>query len=66
MKCHEKVFVFAGFMVSLSAMLSVLVSPWFIAFTGFIGLNMIQSQFTGFCPPSWFMRKTGICEPEQA
>lgn len=49
--------VFAGVMVLLSAALVHFVSPWWLLFTAFIGLNLIQSAFTGFCPPLWILRK---------
>ncbi len=64
LKCHEKLFVFAGIMVLFSVALNLLFSPWWLAFTAFIGVNMIQAQFTGFCPAEIIMRKTGICREE--
>ena len=33
---------------------------WWLLFTAFIGLNLIQSAFTGFCPPSFLLRKLGF------
>jgi hypothetical protein len=38
------------------------VSKWFLAFTAFIGANLFQSGFTGFCPPSFLLRKLGFKE----
>jgi hypothetical protein len=35
------------------------VSPWFVLFTLFIGVNLIQSAFTGFCPAAMFFRALG-------
>ena len=49
----------AGSMILLSVILVVLVSPWWLLFTTFIGLNLLQSAFTGFCPPSIVLRKLG-------
>lgn len=40
----------AGLFVLLSVALGVWVSPWFLAFTAFVGLNLLQSSFTNFCP----------------
>lgn len=40
----------AGMFVLLSVALGVWVSPWFLAFTAFVGLNLLQSSFTNFCP----------------
>lgn len=57
----------AGFFVMLSLALGVeaspiFVSPWFLAFTAFVGFNLFQSGLTGFCPPSILMKKLGMKE----
>lgn len=41
---------FAGLFVMASVALGVWVNPWFLAFTAFVGLNLLQSSFTNFCP----------------
>ena len=51
---------FAGFMVLLSLALTHFVSPLFWLFTAFIGLNMLQSAFTGFCPAAMILKKLGF------
>ncbi|MFN3281618.1 MAG: DUF2892 domain-containing protein [Tabrizicola sp.] len=51
---------FAGVMVLLSVLLTAYVSPLFVWFTVFIGLNLIQSSFTGFCPAAAVFRKLGV------
>ncbi|WP_128516481.1 YgaP family membrane protein [Tabrizicola thermarum] len=51
---------FAGVMVLLSVVLTVYVSPLFVWFTVFIGLNLLQSSFTGFCPAAMVFRAMGI------
>ncbi|MCK5819438.1 MAG: DUF2892 domain-containing protein [Psychromonas sp.] len=51
--------ILAGSMVLLSVVLTQLVSPYFMWLTAFIGANLIQSAFTGFCPPSYFLKKLG-------
>ena len=48
---------FAGIMILISTALVHFISPWWLLFTAFIGLNLIQSAFTGFCPPLWVMRR---------
>jgi hypothetical protein len=53
------VLAFAGIMVLLSAALASFVSPWFLLFTAFIGVNMIQSSFTGFCPAALVFKGLG-------
>lgn len=60
MSLDRSVLAFAGFMVLLSVILTAWVSPYFIWFTVFIGLNLLQSSFTGFCPAASIFRKLGI------
>jgi hypothetical protein len=62
MTINEAVRAMAGFMVLLSAALTYFVSPWFLLFTAFIGANLLQSAFTGFCPPSLVFKKLGLKE----
>lgn len=47
----------AGSFVLLSVALAHFVSPWWLLLTCFVGLNLIQSAFTGFCPPALVLRK---------
>ena len=51
--------ILAGSIVLLGAALAHWVSPWWLLLTGFAGLNLIQSAFTGFCPPTLLLRKIG-------
>jgi hypothetical protein len=60
MSLDRSVLAFAGVMVLLSVGLTVWVSSYFIWFTVFIGANMLQSAFTGFCPAAAIFRKLGI------
>lgn len=60
MTIDRSVLLFAGVMVLLSVALTVWVSQWFMLFTLFIGLNLIQSSFTGFCPAAIAFRALGI------
>lgn len=48
---------FAGFMVLLSVVLTWLVHPAFVWLTVFVGVNLFQQSFTGFCPAAIVMRK---------
>lgn len=59
---------FAGAMVLLSLALAHLVSPWFFLLTAFVGLNLFQSAFTGFCPLAMILRRAGVPDsvPEHA
>lgn len=50
----------AGFFILLSVALGWWVSPWFFLFTAFVGLNLLQSAFTNWCPMMTFLRKAGV------
>jgi len=57
--------IMAGFFILLSLVLGiegspVFVSKWFLAFTAFVGFNLLQSGFTGFCPPEKLLVKLGV------
>lgn len=57
--------ILAGFFVMLSLVLGwqgspLFVSEWFMAFTAFVGFNLFQSGFTGFCPPEKLLRRLGV------
>jgi hypothetical protein len=60
MSLDSAVLRFAGVMVLLSVVLTVYVSPLFVWFTVFIGLNLLQSSFTGFCPAAMVFRALGV------
>lgn len=60
MTLDRAVLAFAGVMIVTSLLLTHFVSPWFWLFTAFIGLNMLQAAFTGFCPAAMIFRKLGI------
>lgn len=59
MKIDNFIRVLAGSMVLLGVALAHFVSPWWLLLTCFAALNLIQSAFTGFCPPSIILRKLG-------
>lgn len=50
----------AGTFVLASLALGYWVSPWFLLFTAFVGLNLLQSSFTRWCLMEDMLRKTGI------
>jgi small-conductance mechanosensitive channel len=60
MSIDRAVLAFAGLMVLASLLLTHFVHAGFVWFTVFIGLNLIQSAFTGFCPAATLFRKLGI------
>ncbi len=59
MSVDRAVLAFAGVMILLSAALAAFVSPWWLLFTAFIGFNMLQSAFTGFCPAAMLFKRLG-------
>lgn len=62
MSLAKTVLAFAGVMVIISVLLTAFVHPLFVWFTVFIGLNMIQSAFTGWCPAAMIFKKLGVKE----
>jgi hypothetical protein len=50
-------FLMAGTMTGLSAVLSALVSPWFLLLTGFVAANQLAFVAFGNCPSSWVLRR---------
>ncbi len=52
--------VIAGAFVMASLALGWYVSPWFFLFTAFVGLNLFQSGFTGWCLMERILRKIGV------
>jgi hypothetical protein len=67
MTVEKSVTAFAGFMVLLSLALWWLIHPGFIWLTAFIGFNLLQSSFTGFCPAAMVFHSLGMrTEAEQA
>jgi hypothetical protein len=60
MNVDRAVFAFAGVMILLSLLLAWAHSPYWLWFTAFIGLNMLQSAFTGFCPAAMIFRRVGV------
>jgi hypothetical protein len=51
---------FAGSMVLVSLLLSVIHSPYWLWFTAFVGANLLQSSITGFCPLAIILKTIGI------
>lgn len=52
--------VLAGTMVLLSVLLTAFVHVNFVWLTVFVGVNLIQSAFTGFCPAVMVLKKLGL------
>lgn len=62
MTVNEALRAMAGFFVLLSVALGYWVSPYWFLFTAFVGLNLLQSAFTRWCPAMTILRKLGLRE----
>lgn len=62
MTVDKMLHLIAGSFVFISVILGFLVSPYFFYFTAFVGLNLFQSAFTGWCPMMIFLRRMGFRE----
>jgi hypothetical protein len=60
MSVEQGLRMIAGAFVMISVALGVWVSPWFLAFTAFVGLNLFQSGFSNWCPMMWVLRHSGM------
>ena len=52
--------IMAGSFILISVVLAVWVSKWWLIWTALVGVNLIQSAFTGWCPASGILAKLGI------
>jgi hypothetical protein len=59
---------FAGTFVLVSLALGWFVNPLWFLFTAFVGVNLLQSSFTGFCPLERILGRVGLfgCRPGHA
>ena len=64
MNIDKAVLAFAGCVVLVSVALTYYVSPYWLLLTAFAGLNMLQSAFTGFCPPAMVFKALGFRKGE--
>lgn len=60
MTVNNGVRVMAGTFVLASLALGRWVSPYWYLFTAFVGVNLVQSAFTGFCPAEKILAKMGL------
>jgi len=59
MNIDRLVFAIAGSFILISLVLGQLHSPYWLWFTAFVGANMLQASFTGFCPLAVILKKLG-------
>lgn len=60
MKTESYIRVLAGSLVLVSVALARFVSPWWLLLAVFVGLNLVQSAFTGFCPAEKILLRLGL------
>jgi hypothetical protein len=65
MTIDRLIHIFAGSFILISLVLGVEASPlfvsaWFLAFTAFVGANLLQFGFTNVCPLGWVLGKLGV------
>uniref|UniRef100_A0A7C4MPC0 DUF2892 domain-containing protein n=1 Tax=Desulfatirhabdium butyrativorans TaxID=340467 RepID=A0A7C4MPC0_9BACT len=65
MTIDKLVFRIAGIFILVSLILAVFHSYYWLWFTAFVGANMIQASFTGFCPMAKLLKRIGI-QPGEA
>ncbi|MCB1557110.1 MAG: DUF2892 domain-containing protein [Alphaproteobacteria bacterium] len=59
MNIDRIIFAFAGVVILASLALGYFVHPGWFLLTAFVGLNMLQAAFTGFCPLAIILKKLG-------
>ena len=59
MNVDRAVFAMAGTMVLASLVLGWLVNPYWLLLAAFVGANMLQAAYTGFCPAAVIFNKLG-------
>ena len=62
MTLYRWLLLIAGTFVLLSVLLAHFVSPYFLLFTAFVAVNMIQAAFSRWCPMMWVLRRLGVRE----
>ncbi len=60
MTIDRVVLAFAGIMILASVALSQLHHVYWLGLTAFVGANMLQAAFTGFCPLAMILKKLGV------
>lgn len=60
MNIDRFVFAIAGSFVLVSLLMSQVHSPYWLFVTAFVGLNMFQAAFTGFCPLALALKRAGV------
>ncbi len=64
MPFHYRIRLIAGTFVLIAVALSTWVSPYWNLLAAFVGVNLIQSAFTRWCPMQVILRKLGLAGPD--
>jgi hypothetical protein len=57
MSVEHMIRILAGTLILASLVLGLTISPYWFILTGFVGLNLVQSAFTKFCPAEMILKK---------
>jgi hypothetical protein len=60
MSIDRIVLAFAGTMTLVSLLLAHYFNPYWLLLAAFVGLNLLQASFTGFCPLAMILKKAGV------
>jgi hypothetical protein len=60
MTIDRAVMALAGGMILLSLALTLIMGPYWLWLTAFVGANVLQSAFTGFCPAAVILKRLGL------
>ncbi|MCB1529154.1 MAG: DUF2892 domain-containing protein [Hyphomicrobiaceae bacterium] len=60
MNVDRMVMAFAGIVILVGTALGFLVHPYWLAIPAFVGLNLLQASFSGFCPLAKILRAIGL------
>lgn len=63
MTLENAIRILAGSLVLASLALARWIDPWWLLLAAFVGANLIQSAFTGFCPAEIILKKLGVGRP---
>jgi hypothetical protein len=60
MTIDRAVMAFAGSMILLSLALGYAMDPYWLLLAAFVGANLLQASFTGFCPLALVLKRLGV------
>ncbi len=60
MSIDRVVFAFAGTVVLIGTLLGWIATAWWLLLPVFVGANMLQASFTGWCPLAMLLKRLGV------